>query len=598
VREESVPDAEFEELLAYLKQRRGVDFTGYKRASLGRRVAKRMREVGATDHRQYVEQLEAHPTEFTELFNTILINVTSMFRDMPTWRFLQDEVLAPVLEQLPADKPIRVWSAGCSTGEEAYTLAIVLAELLGPEAFKRRVKIYGTDIDEDALQVARSATYDPSAMTAVEPDLVERYFESNAGRFSFRSDLRRSVVFGRLDLIGDAPISRLDLLACRNTLMYFNSETQDRVLERFHFALNDHGILFLGKAETLLSRNPLFSPVDRRRRIFRNTPRKGNYLSGALDVPSHVLDDTFGAWRVLTIAAFEASPLAQIVADTDGYVAAINERARYLFRLDPRDVGRPISELEISYRPVELRGPIEQANAERRPVVIRDAVHASGSDMTVFDIQVIPLRDPHGATGSCVVFEDRTRDRALEDQLRVSNQELERAYEEVQSTNEELETTNEELQSTVEELETTNEELQSTNDELHAVNDELHDRSEEVNHLNEFLRAVLASFQGGVIVVDDALQVTAWSERAEELWGLRESEVVGAPFEQIDTGLPTGQLHEALLEVMAGTASREFEIDAVTRRGRAIRCRVLVSRLRSEGRGGAILVTEPVTDAS
>ena len=220
------PDPAFEALLEHLKACRGFDFTGYKRSSLMRRVDRRMGQLGITSYADYLDQLELHGDEFTTLFNTILINVTSFFRDAEAWEQLAREALPALLAAKPPTQPLRVWSAGCASGEEAYTLAMVLAELLGPAEFRDRVKIYATDVDEEALTYARQAGYTEREVRGIPPELLGRYFEYTGGRHVFRKDLRRSVIFGRNDLVQDAPISRIDLLVCRNTLMYFTAETR------------------------------------------------------------------------------------------------------------------------------------------------------------------------------------------------------------------------------------------------------------------------------------------------------------------------------------------------------------------------------------
>src|SRR3954469_5205437 len=230
-----------ERLLTHLKGTRGFDFTGYKRTSLERRIRKRMEAIGVPDFDEYLEYLEVHQDEFPALFDTILINVTGFFRDPPAWEYYRTEVIPRLLETLGPSEPIRVWSAGCAAGQEPYTLAMVLAEALGTEAYLERVKIYGTEVDEDALNHARQASYSTAEVETIPPPLLERYFEQGDQRFSFRKDLRRALIFGRNDLTQDAPISRIDLLTCRNTLMYFNAETQARILNLFHFALNPWG---------------------------------------------------------------------------------------------------------------------------------------------------------------------------------------------------------------------------------------------------------------------------------------------------------------------------------------------------------------------
>jgi two-component system, chemotaxis family, CheB/CheR fusion protein len=263
--------AGFERILEYLRQHRGFDFTTYKPASLMRRVRKRMQAVGAAEFDRYLDYLQVHPDEFAALFNTILINVTSFFRDQEVWESLRTVVLPEITKN---GGPIRVWSAGCASGQEPYTAAIVFAEALGIEAFRDRVKIYATDVDEESLAESRRAIYNAKQLAEMPADLVTRYFDRNGDdRFTINRALRRAVIFGRHDVIQDAPISRVDLLLCRNTLMYFNSEAQARIMARFHFSINPGGHLVLGRAEMLFSHGATFQPVDLKRRIFRKIPK-------------------------------------------------------------------------------------------------------------------------------------------------------------------------------------------------------------------------------------------------------------------------------------------------------------------------------------
>jgi two-component system CheB/CheR fusion protein len=606
-------DPHFEALLVYLKESRGFDFTGYKRSSLTRRFDRRRNQVGAADYQEYLDYLQVHPDEFTALFNTILINVTAFFRDPDAWEYLSKEVLGPLIEAKPADAPIRVWCGGCASGEEAYTLAMVLAETLGVKEFRDRVKIYATDVDEEQLSEARQATYGEQQMQAVPAELTERYFEPAAGgRFAFRKDLRRSVIFGRNDLVQDAPISRIDLLTCRNTLMYFNAETQAKVLNRFHFALRDQGVLFLGKAEMLLSHSSLFAPIDLKRRVFRRVPRP--FAATATGFTESMPVTALAVTRLdeLRNEAFSAGPLAQLALTSDGLVALTNRPMEKLFGVSSRDIGRPFRDLDISYRPVELRRYIEQVQLERRSLRIADVELQRGAEQTHLEVQISPLAGSDGSLlGVNVVFHDVTASRQLRDELEHTNQQLEAAYEELQSTNEELETTNEELQSTVEELETTNEELQSTNEELETMNEELQSTNDELQSINDqlrissarldeandFLEAVLTSMQAGVAVLDTELRIRMWNRRAEDLWGLRAAEVVGQHFLNLDIGLPLEHLRPLLRgAVGAGTESTEVLVDAVNRRGRSIAVRVACTPLRRHEGGtrseGAIIVME------
>lgn len=590
-------DPKFESLLDYLRRERGFDFSGYKRSTLMRRVMKRMQEVQIAGYGDYLDYLEVHPEEFTFLFNTILINVTSFFRDDSAWDYLGKEVLPRLLANKHADGSIRVWSAGCASGEEAYTAAMLLCEAMGPEAFVRQAKIYATDVDEEALAQARQGSYSSKDLQPVPASLRQKYFELARGRYAFRPDLRRALIFGRHDLLHDAPISHLDLLICRNTLMYFNSETQRRVLARFHFALNDDGALFLGKAELLLSHANLFQPVDLKRRIFSRV-RKFNLRDRLLvqvEAGEAEAAERLGQHLRLREAAFDTAPVAEVVVDANGCLALANERARTLFGQTPRDLGRPFADLELSYRPVELRSMIEQAYAERRPLRLSNVErHFPDGSVQYLDVQVAPLPEENGSSpGISITFDDVTYRERLRVDLQRSVQELETTNEELQSAHEELETTNEELQSTNEELETINEEMQSTNEELETANLELRQRSIELNYANSFLQSILAGMRCGVVVVDKQMQVVTWNRAAENLWGLRTDEVQGQSLLSLDIGLPVEQLPVAA--ILAGQSGHdELMLTSTDRRGRTIQCHITCAPyLDAEGgRAGVVLMMD------
>jgi two-component system, chemotaxis family, CheB/CheR fusion protein len=369
-------DKVFETLLDYLKRTRGFDFTGYKRSTLQRRIRKQMQSREIESFGDYLDSLEVHPDEFVDLLNTILINVTAFFRDACAWDYLRNQILPQILSSKAADEPIRVWSAGCASGEEAYTLAMILAEALGGSEFRQRVKIYATDVDEDALTHARHASYTQQAIDSVPVELQQKYFETVGNRQVFRADLRRVVIFGRHDLVQDAPISRLDLLVCRNTLMYFNADAQARILARLHFALNPTGALFLGKAEMLLTHTDLFTPLSLQHRIFTKVS-KTNMRDRLLVLAQ--TDDEEASNRLavhvrLRETALNATPLAQLVVDCAGNLVIANHSARSMFGISLQSVGSPLRDLEISYRPIELRSRIEQVYSDRHPIVISDVV--------------------------------------------------------------------------------------------------------------------------------------------------------------------------------------------------------------------------------
>ncbi len=609
------PDPSFEALIDYLGRTRGFDFSGYKRPTLIRRVQKRLDDLHLSGFTEYLDYLEVHADEYEVLFNTILINVTSFFRDPKAWEYLAESVIPQIVADAGGEG-IRVWSAGCASGEEAYTLAILFAEAMGDSEFRTQVKIYATDIDEHALTRARTGAYPTSALGAVPEGLRERYFEDRGAEQSFRSDLRRSVIFGRHDLTSDAPISRLDLAVCRNTLMYFNSEAQAAIVRRLRYGLNPGGYLFLGRAETLLSYGELFKPLHTPFRIFTKTPETGENRSAKTEGNPEPSPEDPARPAARAAIALDLIQVPHLLVDLDGAVVEINAAARLTLDLVSADIGRPFQNLEISYRPVDLRTPIEVASTERRTVELR-GVERRGSDhdSRYFDIVISPVGQPRQPLlGVAVTFLEVTDLKELQTEVKRASEELETAYEELQSSNEELETTNEELQSTVEELETTNEELQSTNEELEttneeirstneeleAVNTELQTRTDEVKDANAYLSSIVDGVSVGVVVVDENYIVRTWNTVDEEMWGLRADEVVGQQFFDIDSGLPVAELRTQLEATQANPSITDDEVavDAVNRRGRPVRLRIRFTKLHASHRLGVVMLIEDVAAGS
>jgi len=596
------PDnGKLEQLLEYLKLQRGFDFTGYKRTTLQRRIQKRMHEVAIENFDDYTDYLQVHPEEFDELFNTILINVTTFFRDPKAWNYIREVIIPQIINGAQRSAPIRVWSAGCASGEEAYSLAMLFAEALGFDEFSNRVKIYATDVDEEALAQARNAKYQKEYLEAVKPELLNKYFTEESEVFSFRKDVRRQVIFGRHNLVQDAPISRLNLLVCRNTLMYLNAETQSRILNRFHFALREDGFLFLGKAEMMLSRTNLFQPTELNFRVFSKAPRVFEHFRNDYTRRSRLkdTDEPLSNQMQLWEGAFDAIQLAAIVIDREGTLMMANKEVRSMFGIDLRDIGRPLQDLELSHRPVDLRSMIDRAfetnTAETTRNIERPII---GGGAQYLDIEVVPLPiasdDPVGAG---ITFNDVTRfqemrvdlERTNQDlettneELQSSNEELETTNEELQSTNEELETTNEELQSTNEELETMNEELQSTNEELETLNTELNQRTEALNISNAFLNSIMDSLETGIAVVNNDMEVISWNNNATEIWGLRHDEVRGKVIWGLDFGLPVEKLKKPIKSCLTGKCKHDqLTLSVINRLGQSIECQVNLMPLLTE----------------
>ena len=612
-----IVEPDFANLIRYIQESRGVDFRGYKKSSLRRRVTRRMEEVGSDSFTAYHGLLEADPREFNELLNTVLINVTSFFRDVEAWTALRNEVVPAIVERSRQSRqPIRVWSIGCASGEEPFSVAMAFAEVLGVEAFCETVKVYATDLDEEALRAARHATYTQRDIENLPPELLERYFERSGNNFVFQRELRKCVIFGRHNVVHDAPISRIDLLVCRNLLIYLEAETQDSVLPRLHYALVDGGYMFLGKAETQLARSRLFEPVDLKHRLFRKLPQEWRRSSGG----SLSLADSRQARLPQQVKLVEAitdtAQTAYLAVGMDGRLIYANMAARRMLDVGEGDIGRVFQDLSVSYRPAELRSRIEEAQRVSRSLRIEhQEYHRPPAEPVRLTIEITPLfHQDKEQFATLIAFADTTKTYQLQQELEAAQESLETTIEELQSANEELETTNEELQSTNEELETTNEELQSTNEELETMNEELRSANEEMEGANEELRrhsiesseyrryaeSVLRSMDVGIMVVGQTMLLRSWNRWNENAWGLRSEEVVGENLLALDIGLPMASLRGQIQAVISGEETQaELRVDGVDRRGRAISCKARIFPLVYEDRQpqGAVVILEDVTEA-
>lgn len=414
-------DQELEALLDFLRARNGYDFSGYKRSNLRRRIEKRMHALDVRGFGHYRALLEANPNELVPLFNAILINVSAFFRDQVVWTFVGTQVIPRILERKTAASSIRVWSAGCAGGQEPYTLAMLLAESLGIEDYCRRVKIYATDLDQDALDRARHARYDSHALESVPEALRAKYFQSDEDGFVFHAGLRRSVIFGRHDLVADRPVSHVDMLCCRNTLMYFNVKAQTRVLTRFRDALNKGGFLIVGRAEMLFSKQRLFAAVDLQHGVYSKieaplgsgkSPRSQPASEPASDEQQGSEDDEaevareklaalgvelssanlaldrarteLAAARSVLTGIMTSVPFGIWVVDSELTIRLWNDRATEIWGLDSEAaVGRSLLELALGLPVRELEAPI-RACLERGEGNHQVTVDAQRRDGRVF----------------------------------------------------------------------------------------------------------------------------------------------------------------------------------------------------------------------
>lgn len=398
---------ELEAILDYLKYYRSCDLTGYKRSSLMRRFRHRMQSLDIDSYPSYLQYLQSHAQEYQHLLDDVFINFTSFFRDRDTWNYLATEIIPQILASKQPDEPIRVWSAGCAAGQEVYSLVMLLAEALGIDDYLQRVQIFATDIDEAAVQQARLGLYSAQEITGIPPDWLAKYFEKTEQGYVFHRELRKKIVFGHHNLAEDAPMSKIDLLTCRNVFIYFNGEVQKAVLVRFHFALKDNGFLVLGNAESLTHNRAIFTPVNLNCRVYA----KGLELELAdrlritpkLSKKSTPEPPTPEVWIWQT--AFESSALAQIVINLNGCLLMTNERANRLFGLSLDDRGRSIQELEPG-KLIDFSA-LRQVYNEQHPVTLKKLAWATPTGTQYFDMALTPVFRPHSTLVAVhVVFWD------------------------------------------------------------------------------------------------------------------------------------------------------------------------------------------------
>lgn len=538
-------------LLSKVQRYTKVDFSGYKESTVWRRILRRMAANHVATLDDYISLTRKNPDELGQLCKDILISVTSFFRDTEAFVALRQALADRLALKRPGDE-IRIWVPGCATGEEVYSIAILLFELLGNTRHDYKTQIFATDIDMAAMGIARRGHYSEASLAGVDPALVARYFKPHGDTYEISKELRETVVFARQNVVQDPPFLRLDLVSCRNLLIYFQNSLQERVLDIFHYALAPAGLLFLGKSETVYQRENLFDTVQRDQRIFRrrDTPvSKSTVVSLMMDaVPVHrgpipprprSLEERF----FTTAAARYVPPSVMINAQMD-LRHVFGDVGDYL-RLPSGRVDFNLLALARKEWRSELQTLVHQATHKQAPVIGR--THDDGPEGRRFRFAVHPVSGPEADPMLMLAFEsilpddpvrDAARDevsagsglqvaRDLEDELIATREhlqtvieELETSNEETQALNEEMQASNEELQAANEELQAANEELQSTNEELTTVNEELQIKSAELAEANADLESIQSSVDYAIVVVGEQQRLLRYNEAAARLFGL------------------------------------------------------------------------------
>ncbi|MFP4263384.1 MAG: EAL domain-containing protein [Halomonas sp.] len=534
-----------ERLLERLKQRRSIDFSGYKPGTLSRRLRRRMVATGTPTQEAYLTLVEAQPDELDALARDILISVTAFFRDMAAFDALRLQVATICKRCREEGQGIRVWVAGCATGEEAYSIAMLFAEALHGAADAPTVQIFATDIDDDALAVARRGLYPAAALETVPGALLQRYFQPYSSSFEAGKRLRDMIVFARHNLVEDPPFLRLDLVTCRNVLIYFDNALQAKVLKRFHFALRKRGILFLGRSESAGQSETLFVPLDHRERTYR---KQGDPQPLPTGTPRRLASLPHRKRREIEVQQLLDGVVAHLgatVALCDGHGNILHTAGKVEGVLQfPRGHTKvAISEVIAEPFRAELISMLHQVNkapqVKKAPRVMLGRRRPVGEETWRLSVHPVPDKDDRQLMIMVELCEP-SGDRAApssppgpgrseaEDELQATREhlqslieELATANEEMQSLNEETQASNEELQATNEELEAANEEMQATNEELMSLNEELNIRTAELQQLNDEYTHLYDSLEFPILVFDREYFLRRFNAAAARQFKLR-----------------------------------------------------------------------------
>ena len=586
------------QICALLRTRTGHDFSGYKDKTVARRVQRRMQVLQIDEVPDFIERLRKQPTELDALLQDLLIGVTNFFRDPHAFEALEREVIPKLFEGKGPDDTVRVWVPGCSTGEEAYSIAILLREHMPKAQSAPKLQIFASDIDEQSLQIARMGRFPSTIAKDIAPARLERYFVREDGTYRIASDLREICLFSSHNLLRDAPFSKLDLISCRNLLIYLTPELQNRLIPLFHYALNDSGFLVLGTSENVTRHSRLFSTVDKAHRIFRRRPQIERRL------PEFPLTAPEGGRRQLATAprvAVDHEPLQSladrqilerysppyVVVNSDGELLHGSARTGKYLEL-PRGAPRiDIFSMARAGLRADLRAAVHKAASTGQIAVQKNVTVGTNGGRQTIDLTVHPLR--RGAVADAlymVVFQDiggirppseselaesvgevesanlrqlEMELKATRERLQTTTEELESSNEELKSGNEELSSMNEELQSANEELETSKEELQSINEELQTVNAELNARVEELSRANSDIANLLESTQIATVFLDRNLAIKSFTPAAKDLFRLVESDT-GRPITHVRARFDSDTMQEDAERVLRTLSTIERQV--------------------------------------
>jgi len=617
-----------EQIVTLLRERTDNDFSLYKKNTIYRRIERRMglHQIDTIAH--YASYLAKNTQELDLLFKELLIGVTSFFRDAAIWEALKTSVIPALLAEYPVGKDMRAWVPACSTGEEAYSLAIIFKEVLAQSSLHPRFKlqIFATDLDADAVARARRGVYPANIAADVSPERLLRFFIAEDKGYRINQEIREMVIFAQQNIIVDPPFTKLDLLCCRNLLIYFSAELQKKLIPLFHYALTGRGVLLLGNAETIGDYSALFEPLDKHTRLYRRIERTP--ARAFIDFPTkhfsttsmtqHESEPTKSGFNLQNqIDQFILQNYSQpaVVVNTEGDILYINGRTgKYLEPAAGKanlnvyamareglryEIAGALTKAQHQIEAVHMHGLTVETNGGRQilNLTVQAIMHPkelSGMLIVVFSDQPTPpaRRRLHKSANTDVLALQAELQQAREE-LQTLREERQTSQEELKSSNEELQSTNEELQSTNEELTTSKEEMQSLNEELQIVNAELQAKVNDLSWINNDMKNLLNSMEIATIFLDNTLNIRRFTNHAVHLFKLISTDV-GRPLSNIVTDLDYPQLHLDAQEVLRTLVFIEKQVK--THDDRYFKVRIMPYRTQDNVIDGVVITFIDITE--
>jgi len=580
-------------------QRVGVDFSQYKQNTVRRRITRRMALHRITDPEQYTDFIRSHPEEIAALKEDMLIKVTAFFRDPEVFAALRQEIFPQITPHKDNTHPIRIWVPGCATGEEAYSLAISLLDFMAEKQLNLPLQIFGTDLSETAINKARKGIYSPADISSLSGDQLTRYFVKSDSNYQIKKDLREHCIFAQQDFTRDPPFSRIDLISCRNVLIYLGPELQKKVISIFHYALAPEGFLVLGSSESIGRFDSFFRSLDKKHRIYTKIRKAGKIplsfthkhpavQTGNFDTKRLEPSRSEGAIDLQSetdrILLQKYQPAAVVVDGSMNILHFRGETSLFLEHLPGKASLNLIKMIKDSLR-IDLLTLIHKAQQEKTPQIKSHLRLLSADGPRTVSLEVTPFSVGNAEECLLIQFEQKPGDQAISTAMpeqaaetatgeieRLKNdllssheytqsliEEKEMALEELKAANEEILSSNEELQSINEELETAKEELESANEELVTVNQELQGRNDELSRANDDLQNLILSADIPFIVVDRELHIQRSSPRAETIFNVRTDDI-GRSLDEIRPAFDVPELEDLIHQTIDSGRSIEREI--------------------------------------